>query len=333
MRKAIHMKRTRRVLITGLLLLAGLPAMGLTIKIGSLAPVGSPWDEVLREIAAEWKRLSGGSLNVIVYGGGTVGDEPAMIRKMRVGQLDAAAMTVTGLTHVYPGVMTLQTPLLFRSDEELMYTLDRIAPHFEEQIEKKGFKVIFWTPVGWAYFFSTDSIVTPDDLKKLRYYVLEGDAEFVKVWKDMGFQPVPLATTDVLASLQSGMVEAYSATILSSLSLQWFGVANHMCDMELAPMLAVLVVSMRTWNKIPEHLRSGLEQVADRLEGALRKQTASLDGQALELMKDYGLVVHDVPPTTVDEWRSVLLEGTLRTTDRSAYDMVVDSVEEFRDQR
>ncbi len=325
------MHRLRKLASCAILIVVTIaPLSGLTIKIGSLAPVGSPWDDVLRELTAEWQRLSGGSVKAIVYGGGTAGDEPAMLRKMRIGHIDGAAITVTGLTHVYPGVMTIQTPLLITDDAELDYVLDKVRPYYEEQIEEKGFKVLFWTLVGWAYLFSTEPVVTPDDLRALKYYVLEGDAEFIKTWKDLGFRPVPLATTDVLAGLQSGMVEAYAATILSSLSLQWFGVAKHMTDMTMAPMLAVLVISMRTWNRIPADLRSEYESVARGLEERMRAETSRLDQEALAIMNTYGLVTHPVPEQVVGDWREVLREGFLKTTDMQAYELVAGYVEEFR---
>jgi TRAP-type C4-dicarboxylate transport system substrate-binding protein len=41
-----------------------------TIKLGSLAPEGSPWDRALRRIAADWNAASDGRLRVKVFAGG-----------------------------------------------------------------------------------------------------------------------------------------------------------------------------------------------------------------------------------------------------------------------
>ena len=78
-------------------------AWGLTIKIGSLAPTGSPWDLSLRRIAAAWYQASNGTVEVKIYPGGIAGDEPDMIRKMRIGQLDSAGITVIGLNEIFSG--------------------------------------------------------------------------------------------------------------------------------------------------------------------------------------------------------------------------------------
>jgi len=114
-----------------LLLSARLGAI--TLKIGSLVPSGSPWDRALRTIAAEWTRLSDGLLSVRIYPAGVAGDEPDMVRKVRIGQLDAAMITMSGLQRIFNGVKTLSFPLFVSSDKELDYVLDKMRPFFRER--------------------------------------------------------------------------------------------------------------------------------------------------------------------------------------------------------
>src|SRR5271157_4760276 len=111
-------------------LLAATGVSALTIKLGTLAPVGSPWELGARRLAAEWERLSGGTVTVKIYAGGVAGDEPDMVRKMRIGTLNAALITVTGLQGIFNGVKTLSYPLLLQSDDEMAFVLDRMKPFF-----------------------------------------------------------------------------------------------------------------------------------------------------------------------------------------------------------
>src|ERR1700690_381817 len=123
----------RRFLVLGAVvcaLSAAVNVSALTIKLGSLAPVGSPWELGVKKIAAEWERISGGTVTLKIYAGGVAGDEPDMIRKMRIGTLNAALITVTGLQGIFNGVKTLSYPLLVRSDDELSYVLDHMKPFF-----------------------------------------------------------------------------------------------------------------------------------------------------------------------------------------------------------
>ena len=135
----------KRSLSAAIILAVLLPLVSIsaqTIKLGSVAPSGSPWDHALRELAADWNRISGGRVRLKVYMGGIVGDEPDMLRKMRIGQLQAAALTALGLNYVSPEILVLSVPFLIRDDGELDYVLERTRPFFTELLEEQGFKVL-----------------------------------------------------------------------------------------------------------------------------------------------------------------------------------------------
>jgi TRAP-type C4-dicarboxylate transport system substrate-binding protein len=75
-----------------------------------------------------------------------------MVRRMRVGQLNAGLLSVTGLLEIDRTVSVLQNlPLVYRNWDELDYVRDRIAPMLEQRLFDKGFVVLFWeTAAGCA---------------------------------------------------------------------------------------------------------------------------------------------------------------------------------------
>jgi len=101
------------------LAVAAQAAAGQVIKLGTLAPAGSPWEQALRKLAGDWSRLSIGRVSLRIYPGGVAGDEDDMLRKIRIGQLNAAALSGPGLSTIVPGVLALQVPLLVTDDDEL----------------------------------------------------------------------------------------------------------------------------------------------------------------------------------------------------------------------
>ncbi len=290
-------------------LLIGCAASGRTIKLGSLAPTGSPWDDGLRRIATRWEELSNGEVKLKIYGGGILGGEMDMIRKMRIGQLDAAGMTGVGLCRIHPVILNIQAPLTVRTDEELAFVLDNVKPRYEKGLEKQGFKVIAWNMVGWVHFFSKEPVVKPADLRKQKLFVWAGDADGAQAWKELGFHPVPLAVTDLMSSLQSGMVEAFSATPLSAASQQWFALAPNMCAMRWAPLVGAIVVNTRVWNKISPELRPRLLEASRKAAAEMQEETGKADAEAVEIMKKHNLTVNPVPADAVAEWKGVVESG------------------------
>src|SRR5205809_8069701 len=67
-----------------------------TIKLATVVPEGSVWDKSLKQMGEDWKQATGGKITVTVYGGGSQGDEPTVLRKMRLDALQAAAFTAVG---------------------------------------------------------------------------------------------------------------------------------------------------------------------------------------------------------------------------------------------
>lgn len=327
-----HFHLTLSVILAAILF--HFPANALTVKLGSLAPSGSPWDKGLRQIAAEWSSISNGKIVLKIYPGGIVGDEEDMIRKMRIGQLSAAAITGVGLCRIFSGILAVQLPLLIRSDEELFYVLDKMKPSFEKRLEAKGFKILVWSKVGWVHFFSKNPVVGPDDLKKQRMFIYAGDPDGVQAWKDAGFHPVPLAPTDIMSSLQSNMVEAFSATPLSAASYQWFGLAKNMCGMKWAPLIGGIVVTTRTWEKIPSSQRPELLEATRKIALKLQAEANKSDEQALTVMKQHGLVINPVPPDVEAQWEAGVQNAFTklagRSFDKASYEEVRQHLVIFR---
>lgn len=297
------MRRTRvTILMLAALSLFAPRAAAETIKLGTLAPEGSPWYNIIRDMAEAWKEETGGKIQFRIYPGGVVGDDPDMVRKMRIGQLHAAVLTGTGLNAIAPETQALMMPMMLSSYEELDYVMDRIAPTLEAILESKGFKVLNWGDAGWVHFFAQKPVVHPKDLRPLRLFVWAGDTAYVEAWKDAGYRPVPLAATEILTGLQSGLINALPTTPLAALSFQWFALAKHMTDLNWAPLIGATVISTSKWERIPDDIQPLLLASARRAGERIRSETRKVGEEAVEVMKKYGLVVHHVPPDVVAEW-------------------------------
>jgi TRAP-type transport system periplasmic protein len=313
---------------------AYVPVFGLTVKLGSLAPTGSPWDKGLNRLGAEWDKLSNGSVQLKIYPGGIVGDEADMIRKMRLGQLNAAGLTGIGLSRISPDIIAVQFPMLVRTNAELTYVLDKIKPAFAQELDKRGFKVLIWSFVGWVHFFSKDPVVTPDDLKRQKLFVWAGDADALQVWKESGFHVVPLTPTDIMPSLQSGMIDAFATTPLTAASFQWFGLAKNMCEMKWGPLIGGIVVATATWSKIPPDVAAKLETAAQQIGNDMQADILKSDDAAMGIMKKNGLVVNPVPASAEKSWQTSvdngIAKGVLKDSAKDLFTTVKKYLEEYR---
>ena len=321
------------ILIVFALLLLALPASAQTIKLGTVAPEGSPWHLMVRDIGQAWNKATGGKVQLRIYAGGTAGDEPDTVRKIRVGQLHAAMLTNLGLTQIVPDVAALQMPQLLTSHEELDYVKGRLAPKLDALFEAKGFKVLHWGEAGWVYFFTQKPVVHPDDLKPLRLFAWAGDdPAYVDAWKDAGYNPVPIPVTEILTGLQTGLINAFVAPPISALAFQWFGLAKNMTDLKWLPLVGATVISNRLWQEIPENTRPVLLQSARETSARHKKDVRRLNDDSIEVMKKHGLVVHHVPPETVAEWERRARAGYKRLIGKVVSAQMASEVERLRNE-
>ncbi|MCL1926617.1 MAG: TRAP transporter substrate-binding protein DctP [Syntrophorhabdaceae bacterium] len=328
-----------RILPVALLLALMYPATPafsapIVIKMATLVPEGSSWFEMLRGIGNEWEKISGGQVTLRIYPGGVAGDEDAMIRKMKIGQIQAAAITGMGLAYLEKSFFALHIPMMYGSDEEFDYVRSRYAPVLEKKLADKGFIVLNWGDAGWIHFFTTSPVSTPDEAKKLKLFMSSsgGDPTLLELYKEVGFRPVPLPINDLLPGLQTGMVNGYNATPLVSLAFQWFGLAPNMIDLRWAPLTGATVIEKKTWEKIPADMREKLLE-ASRVEGEkLHVEVRRLNEEAIKVMIKHGMKVHKVSPDVHAQWRKMVEDVHPKVRGGIMPTEAFDAVKKFRDE-
>ena len=305
-----------------------------TIKIATLAPEGSTWYKAVRKIADEWSRISNGEVAVKIYAGGVVGDEGAAIRKMRIGQLHAAAITNVGLSDVDPAPQVTAAPGLVHDYAELDYVMDKMSASFEQRLADKGFVLLTWGDIGWVQLFSKVPLRSPADASQFKCY--GGDSSSAPAIEAIGFQAVALSSTDVLPSLQSGLIDTFPSTPLAALSQQWFALAPNMLDVPWAPLIGATVITIEAWNSIPEQFHAPFKAAALAAGEDIKNEVRKLDAKAVEVMKKYDLKVTTVDAATRDAWQAAgrkswaVFRGQMVPED--IFDAAQKHVEDFRAQ-
>jgi len=277
------------------------------IKLTTLAPKGSSYHRALQRMAEAWREASGGSVDLIIYPGGIQGGEAAMVERMWINQAQAGLLTAVGLEAIEPGVSGLQNiPMVFRDLDEVEYVGEQLQPRLEARMRDKGFVILAWVDTGWVRFFSRTPVVRFDDLKKLKLFTWAGDPKSVRIMTRVGLDPVPLETGDILTGLQTGLIDAVPMPPLYALSSQVYRPAPHMLRLNWAPLVGALVISKRSWERLPAGIRPAFLEAAQRA-GAEIKAAGRGEGEAavLSMVEKWNLTVHEVTPEIEAEWRKV----------------------------
>jgi TRAP-type C4-dicarboxylate transport system substrate-binding protein len=137
----------------------------------------------------------------------------------------------------------------------------------------------------------------------MKLFTWAGDNDTLELWKANGFRAVPLAATDILTGLQTGLIEAVPTTPLYALLNQSFGIARNMIDVKWAPLIGATVITRRAWELIPEAQRTQMltaaRQAGVGMQGAIRK----MGDDAIATMQKRRLQVIHVDEATTADWR------------------------------
>ncbi|MFB6265269.1 MAG: TRAP transporter substrate-binding protein DctP [Bradymonadaceae bacterium] len=273
------------------------------LKIASLAPEGSTWAKAIERMDRKIRKRTDGKVSLQLYPGGVMGDEPAMVRKMRTGQLDGAAVTNTGLAKIAPEVLVLQLPLLFKNWDEVDYVRQKMSEKFQSLLRDSGFTLLSWGDVGFNYIFAKKPIRKPTDLQSVKLWVWESDPIMKKIVEIGDVNAVPLTVTDVLPSLSTGVINAFSNSPYGAVSLQWYTRADYVTNLKLGVVVGGLVVRTKSLQKLPEKYRSIVHEVTDEYGREMLEQIRKDNRKAMKTIQSTGVEV--VQPKSMEKWNEM----------------------------
>jgi TRAP-type C4-dicarboxylate transport system substrate-binding protein len=283
-------------------------AQNVLVKMATLVPDGSSWHLILKETAEEWRKLSRGKVSVRLFAGGVAGDDPDVVRKMRLGTLQAGVLTSVGVAEIDKSVYALGIPLMYRDYDEVYHVLEKMRPRLEASLEEKGFVVLNWADGGWVHFFAQEPVATPDDLRALKLFTWAGDPRSVEVWRSAGFNPVPLPATEIATALQTGLVNALGCPPQVAVISQYYNHAKNMTALPWQLLLGATLINKSTWERIPAELRPPLLEAARKAGMRLQAEIRKSGERDVEAMKKRGLNVVAVDAATRALWQKTAEE-------------------------
>ncbi|MEA3307745.1 MAG: TRAP transporter substrate-binding protein DctP [Elusimicrobiota bacterium] len=238
------------ILLAGMFLFGGAANSATTIKFATLAPEGTSWLKTMRDFFKDVSKKTENRIKFKVYPGGIAGDEKDVIRKIRIGQLHSGAFTGVGIGIIAPSVRILDMPFLFKNTDEVDFVLNKFDSKFRKAFEKKGYILLGWSEVGSVNIMANKPIKKPEDLSDVKMWLWEGDPVAHATFKAMKINPIPLSITDVMSSLETGMIDGIYTSPLSAIALQWFTKMKYALSLPITNASGAVLISKRSFNRL-----------------------------------------------------------------------------------
>jgi TRAP-type C4-dicarboxylate transport system substrate-binding protein len=305
------------------------------IKFATVAPEGSTWITVMNEFNEAVQKATEGKVKFRIYAGMVQGDEKDVLRKIRINQLHSGGFTGLALGTILPEIRILESPFLFRSHEEIDYINEKFYDRFSDKFEKAGFILLGRAEVGYVYVYTNQPVNNVEEFKGIRMWMWEGDPLAEATFKAFNISPIPLSLTDVLTSLQTGMIDGVYTSPLACIGFQWFTKTKYMINVPLTNSYGAVLISKRAFKKLTPDQQKILKEKGKEYFDKLTRLSRIDNEKSTEAMLKSGIQKIEVTDQAVlDEFAKIGkqtrqdLVGKLY--DQSFLDEIESALVEFR---
>ena len=294
-------KMIRIILVMLLVVLTG-QAHAMRFKIATLSPDGTVWMQKMREGASELAKKTDNRVQIKYYPGGVMGDDKAVLRKIRIGQLHGGAVVSGSLTRYYPDNQIYSMPLKFKSFEEVDYVRKFLDQRIIDGLEKGGFVTFGIAEGGFAYVMSDVPIVTVDKMRKQKVWIPDNDPTLLEAIRAFGVNPIPLSIADVRAGLQTGLINTVATPPIGAVALQWHTQIKYLTNEPFLYIYGLLAVDRKAFEKISPFDQRVFREIMGRVFRDLDRLNRQDNVKALEALRKQGIEFVKVPPESLVEW-------------------------------
>jgi len=313
-----------RIIVFILIVMLAGQAQAMRFKIATLSPEGSIWMEKMRAGAAELARRTDNRVRVKYYPGGVMGDDKAVMRKIRIGQLQGGAFVGGSLSNFYRDNQIYSLPLFFRSFKEIDYVREHLDKRIMDGFETGGFVTFGIAEGGFAYVMSTVPIRTVEEMRRQKVWIPDNDSMILEAVKAFDITPIPLSIADVRTGLQTGLINTVTTPPIGALALQWHTQIKYLLDEPFLYIFGVLAVDRKAFLKISPGDQKIFREIMGRVFKELDQRNREDNIKALETLRKQGIEFVKPSAEALKKWCQDASEVPKRLveTDRLSQEMV-----------
>jgi TRAP-type transport system periplasmic protein len=238
------------------LALAGLAAAQVTLKLNESLGPGSVEEVALKHFKKVVEDGSKGQLQIAIYLQDALGKPDAALEGLMTGTLDLYSGALEYYAQIVPEELNaISIPYLLKDNAALRKYL--ASPTFrkaEARLLERGIRVLsteYNAERGpYRVLVSSRPVRSVDDLKDLKIRMFPNDV-YIRSWKHLGATPVQLAWTETYLGIRQGVVNAVTAPIALVNPMKFTEVAPYIIEIKEYPQTWPIMISEKTWKKLP----------------------------------------------------------------------------------
>ncbi len=252
---------------------------------------------------------SGGRIKpkMLIYG--QLGSEEQILSGLRRGRVQFANVSAMSVSTSVPESALLYAPYLFAGEAEADFILDKyLTPIYRELLAEQGLHLVTWYEIGFLQVYGKEPLLVPADAKGRRFRV--GAGMTARMFAEaIEADVIPLGFADVVAGLQTGLIEAGENAVSLYARSGIAGEAPYLTLTDHSYGISMIVAQKKWWDALSQEDRSVLGKAFPGI-AVSRADVRAESAADLENAKSLGIEVHS--PTAEERAQWVAAAGRIQ---------------------
>jgi len=267
------------------------------IKFGWTSSTGEtdPYAVGAREFKKAVEAGSKGRIEVQLFPNRQLGDEKPMIEGMRLGTVDAGAITNAVIAQIEPAFQLNDLPFLFESEPQAQKVLDgSVGKKLAGKLEKKGVLLLGFFEGGFRSMINNvRPVEKPEDVQGVKYRVMQNPV-YIGMFSSLGGNAVPMAWGETFTAVQQGTIDGLEIPLAVIDQNKYFEVTKYLSLTNHTYSAIGLVVSKRTFDRLPADLKKVVMDSGAAAIRAQRMASAKASKEVLASLEAKGMKINHV---------------------------------------
>jgi TRAP-type C4-dicarboxylate transport system substrate-binding protein len=227
---------------------------------------------------------------------------------MKSGEIQGGEFMAGEVVSMTSDLQLLGVPFTFNNYKEIDYALEKMTKHLNKQLEKRGYVVLGWLEVGFAYIMSVEPIGSLADLKGKKVWIPQGDRVSQALFEAMGVSPIPMTIADVMLALQTGQIDTVANSYVGSIALQWHTRIKYITDLPIFYVYGLLMITKEAYDNIPAEHKETVHQIMDSYFDEMKTDIRKNNMESAKTLGKRGIKFVPVTPEHNKELKQVVEE-------------------------
>ena len=267
-------------------------AADLTLKFGHVGKPGSLFEASVNAFAACANGKLGNAAEVQTFGSSQLGKDKELLQKLKLGQI-TFSLPSSVMSSVADEFGVFEMPYIIKDRDHMRRVQKELMPTFQKAVQAKGYRIIGLFENGFRHITNNvRPIVKPEDLAGIKLRTPKG-AWRVKMFQLYGANPTPMAFSEVFTALQTKVIDGQENPYAQIASAKFQEVQEYLSITGHVYTPAYVLVSEKHYSKLPENVRTALEECGSSTQDVVYEHAAKLEKELLDVIKAAGVKVNN----------------------------------------